>query len=210
MSDPKSCGQCGRPHVRCTAHTKAGNPCGQPPMNGQGVCRKHGGKAPQSLAAAERRLQERAALVALEAFGIPVVIDPHTALLEELHRTAGAVAWLGALVAELDREEVIWGTTKVKTGGDDGGTTEEAKPNIWYELWARERKHLVEVANACVKAGIEERRIALAESQGRMLAAVVQRILGRLELSEVQQQLVAVVVPEEFRAVAALEAGGAA
>lgn len=209
---PMSCDVCGEPHVTshgkpsCTGHKKkarGGGPCTQPPMKGQRVCRSHGAKTSRSLAAAERRLQERSALLALESFGIPVVVDPHTALLEELHRTAGAVAWLGAIVAGLDREDVAWGTSKVKTGGDDAGRTEEAKPNIWYELWARERKHLVDVAAACVKAGIEERRIQLAEAQGAMLAGVISRVLDRLELSEVQRQLVASVVPEELRAIAA-------
>lgn len=138
---------------------------------------------------------------ALESFGVPIVVDPTTALLTELHRTAGAVEWLGAIVGDLDRDNVTWGLTKIKTGGDDGGVTEESRPNIWYELWARERKHLVEVAKACVVAGIEERRIALAEAQGRLLAGVVSRILDRLQLTSEQRQLVAVVVPEEFRAI---------
>lgn len=187
---------------RCSARSKrSGQQCKRFAIPGGTVCAMHGGKAPAVVAAAERRLQERAAVLALESFGIPVVVDPHEALLAELHRTAGAVEWLGAIVAGLERDQVGWGTTKVKTGGDDGGVTEEAKPSIWYELWARERKHLVDVAAACVKAGIEERRIALAEGQGRLLAGVVSRILARLELDERQQSLVSVVVPDEFRAI---------
>lgn len=204
---------------QCTATNRQGGRCKRWAIRGGTVCAMHGGKIPNVKAAAERRLAEREALLALEAFGIPIEVDPHTALLQELHRTAGAVAWVGAIVAGLSREEeylddeghakdtLVWGITKQKQGGDDEGTTWEAKPNIWYELWARERKHLTEVAAACVKAGIEERRIQLAEDQGRLLAVVIQKVLGRLNLDSAQQALVAQVVPEELRAVAALEAG---
>ena len=209
-TNPTSCTTCGQPHVRCTAHTKSGKPCGQPPMTGQRVCRKHGGKAPQNLAAAERRIQERAALLALESFGVPVVVDPHTALLQELHRTAGAVAWLGAIVADLDRESIGWGRSEEvkKTSGEFPGTdtTSAAKPNVWYEMWTRERKHLVEVAKACHNAGIEDRRIRVVEAQAQLLAGTITRVLDRLGLTDSQRELVATVVPEELRATAELEA----
>ena len=202
MTNLKDCPRCGQPHERCKAHNRQGFPCGRYPLAGQQVCNLHGGKSPRALSAAGRRLAEREALLAVETFGLPILVDPHTALLEELHRTAGAVAWLGALVADLERADVIWGQTRKKVGGDDAGTTFEAKPNAWYVLWQGERKHLVDVATACTKAGIEERRIQLAEDQGRLLAGVIQRILGRLDLSEVQQSLVGSVVPEELRQIA--------
>lgn len=53
--------------------------------------------------------------------------------------------------------------------------------------WQKERRHLVAVAAACAKAGIEERRQALAESQGQLLARVVQVVLAGLDLSAEQQ-----------------------
>jgi hypothetical protein len=63
-------------------------------MYGMSVCRLHGGAAPQTIAAAERRLQQEAASRAVEVLGLSVKVDPHTALLEELQRAAGCVAWL--------------------------------------------------------------------------------------------------------------------
>ena len=178
--NPTSCERCGETHVRCSAHTKTGRPCGQPPMAGQTVCRKHGGKAPQNLAAAEQRLLFRRAVLEVETLGLPREVDPHTALLEELHRTAGAVQWLGAVVADLELGHVA---------GD----------SVWVRLYADERDRLVKVAKTCVDVGIEERRVRLAESAGAQLAAVVRAVLDRLQLSDEQRVLALQVVPEEFR-----------
>ncbi|NUS54724.1 MAG: hypothetical protein HOV66_07660 [Streptomycetaceae bacterium] len=168
----------------------------------------HGGAAPQAIEAASRRRAERQALLAVETFGLPREIDPHTALLEELHRTAGAVEWLGAVVADLQRGDVVWGMTQEKVGGEDAGTTWESGVNTWVQLWQAERKHLVDVSKACASAGIEERRIRLAESQGQLLAGVVRAVLDRLGLSEEQRVLAGVVVPEEFRRLAAASGEG--
>jgi hypothetical protein len=204
--DPKTCNRCGQPHAQCTAHNRSGNPCGQKPQPGQRVCHLHGGRSPQAIAAADERLKQRELEHAVETFGLPVEIDHHTALLQELHRTAGAVAWLGTIVAGLEQGDVVWGRTRVKTGGDDAGTTYEAATNAWVLEWQKERRHLVAVAAACAKAGIEERRQALAESQGQLLARVVQVVLAGLDLTVEQQALVPVVVPAAFREIAA---GGA-
>lgn len=218
MIDHPPCTHCGQIHTAtagkggppCAAHRSDGQPCRNVAARGQDVCRFHGGSAPQAKAAAVRRQQARAALLAVETFGLPVQVDPHQALLDELHRTAGAVAWLGAIVADLDQGEVVWGLTREKVGGEDRGTTKEAGTNAWVQLWQQERRHLVDVAKACVSAGIEERRVRLAEDAGRVLAGVVSAVLGRLNLTSEQQALVPVVVPEELRRAATPELGGAA
>jgi hypothetical protein len=199
---------------RCTATAKGtGERCKRRPIPGGTVCVKHGGGAAQVREAAQARLEARQALLAAEAFGLPREVDPHTALLEELHRTAGAVQWLGAIVADLDQGAIAWGRTREKLGGEDAGTTHEARPNAFVLLWQAERKHLVDVSRACISAGIEERRVRLAEQAGQQLASVVRAVLDRLELTAEQQSLAVRVVPEEFRrlgdAVPALEAGSA-
>ena len=42
---------------RCTAHNRAGAPCGKFAMRGQAVCRNHGGASPQAIAKAERMIE---------------------------------------------------------------------------------------------------------------------------------------------------------
>lgn len=49
QSDPKG-------RITCTATNRQGKRCGKPPIPGGGVCRLHGGSAPQVQAKAEERL----------------------------------------------------------------------------------------------------------------------------------------------------------
>lgn len=104
---------------------------------------------------------------------------------------------------------LVWGQTEYrdKTGGDDAGQTvvEQAGINIWYQLYMKEREHLAKVSALALRAGIEERKIKLAESQGELVAAVLQRILNALNLSPDQWEQVPVIVPRELRALASLE-----
>lgn len=222
----------------------AGKTCELAPAEGAKRCWRHGGKAPQVQAAAERRVAEAAAREtmarAVRTLGLPIDIDPGKALLDEIHWTAGHVAWLRDKVQELETvgnltrgtddrttwskdgdEELhegsdesgnpnahalVWGQTEYrdKTGGEDAGQTvvEQAGVNIWYQLYLKEREHLAKVCALALKAGIEERKVKLAESQGLLVADVIRRILGALGLSPEQQQLVPVVVPRELRALA--------
>lgn len=213
-TDPKPCGKCGQPHARCNAHRKSdGEPCTQRPMHGQRVCKVHGGMAGQNRAAATRRLERAEAEAAVVTLGLPVDVSPSDALLEEVRWTAGHVQWLRTKVQELRDEQastLVWGVTRVvdKQSGEAPGvdTTEESAPSIWYELYDRERKHLVTVCTAALRAGVEERRVRLAEAQGEQVAGAIRAILADLGLSADQQAKVSEVVPRHLR----LLAGGAA
>ena len=210
---------------KCKATAKGtGQRCQAWAMAGSEVCRVHGGRAPQVKAAAARRLAAQAAEQAVRTLGLAVDISPTEALLEEVRWTAGHVAWLRSRVQELAEEPthrrvsfdgededlletpgqrgaLTWGTTKVKTGGDDAGTTQEAKPSIWYELYARERTHLIKVCDAAIRAGVEERRVRLAEQQGDLLALAIRQILDAFGLSG--DPRVATIVPGVLREIGA-------
>lgn len=192
---------------RCTARNSRGERCRRRPINGGTVCATHGGRAPQVVAAAARRLEAAAAseLVArslAEAFGDSVPeVDPAEAMLSAVSWKYSEVVFLRQKVAGLKEKEMVWGKTRVKTGGDDYGTTKEARANIWWQMLRTAEEQLVRFAAAARSAGCDERRVRLAEQQGLMLASVVRRILDRLQLTEEQQGLVPVVVPEELRAI---------
>lgn len=209
MDNPKTCDRCATPHNpdRCDGHAKStGRQCAAWPIKGGRVCIKHGGKAGQVRTAAERRIKQAKALKAVAAFGLPREIDPREALLEEVYRTAGAVDWLQRQVQALQDEQVVWGVTEevTKDSGEFPGVdvTRAAEVNVWVKLWQAERAHLVRVAKEAIAAGIEERKVRLAEQQGALLADVIRRILGDLDLTPAQQARVPEVVPRHLRAVA--------
>lgn len=244
-TDPRfAAGQVVNGKLICGAKNKKTDPCGLSPVPGATRCGRHGGKAPQVQAAAARRVAEADAkeqmVKAVRTLGLPIDIDPGKALLDEIHWTAGHVAWLRDKVQELETvgnltrgtedkvtwskdgdeefnagsdessnpnaHSLVWGQTEYrdKTGGDDAGQTvvEQAGINIWYQLYLKEREHLAKVCSLALRAGIEERKVKLAESQGLLVADVIRRILGALGLTPEQMLLVPEIVPRELRALA--------
>lgn len=198
---------------RCWARAKkSGLQCPHLAMKGQNICHMHGGRAPQNKAKAEGRMVEDRARALVATYGRKIDTTATEALLDEVQWTAGHVAWLRERVQEIESEAMVegtdsehplvWGVTKKKTGGDDFGTTSEAAPNVWLKLYQQEREHLVKVCSAAIKAGIEERKIQLAEQQGALVAQAIRAILGDLQLTVEQQALVPTVVPRHLRALA--------
>lgn len=169
---------------------------------GVGPCKLHGGNTSNHVTAAIVT-QAKSAVV---TFGLPREIDPRDALLEEVYRAAGIVDFLREQVQKLQAEEVVWGKAEEveKQAGEFPGVdvTHKAGVNVWVELYAKERKHLVDVCKAAIQAGIEERRVRLAEQQGSLLANVIKAILGDLDLSPEQAARAPQVAARHLRAVA--------
>lgn len=166
---------------------------------GWGCCKLHGG-CTQTVAEGAAREQIKAAVV---TYGLPVDIDPTEALLQEVRHTAGHVAWLRQRIAELEQEALIWNRAEEveKTATEFPGidVTSKAAPHVWIDLYHRERKHLIDVCKAAIAAGIEERRVRIAEAQGNLLADVIRGILSDLQLTPEQQARVPEVVPARLR-----------
>lgn len=167
-ADPRFCnakkrqgeGHCTRPAGWGTDHA------------GQGRCKLHGGKTQSHVAAA----RQAAAHVAVSKFGLPREIDPHTALIEELHRSAGIVAFLTDQVQGLDTA-AMHGPVG---GGPDSHPRREA--HVWIRMLAEERLQLTRVAKTCVDVGIEERRVRMIEQAGEMLATAIRGVLDEFGL----------------------------
>ena len=182
------CETCGQDHKgRCTAHSRRdGSPCGSYPMKGQTVCRLHGGKAPQALAAGERRVKSREAAELLARYGEPVETDPLQSLLDALWRAAGAVVWLDQelarqqeIAAEAERPGSSVVVQQTKFGQDIA-----ALAKLYGEWVDRQARY----AKAAVEAGLDERMVHLAEAQGKLLADTIEAVLlsEELRLSEGQ------------------------
>lgn len=190
-------------HQLCGAKTRGGGTCQKPPLAGATRCRLHGGASPQALAKAQERITDAKAGRELAKLGVTYRdIHPGDALVELVQYQASIVDFWRRKVSELDDADLTWGTTKVKDGGDDRGTTSEAKPNIAYVLLDQAQARLAEYATAALKAGVEERRVRLAESQGALVAQAIRQVLDGLNLTPAQLELVPRVVPAALRLIA--------
>lgn len=178
------------PGEKCNSRKADGSGyCGQAAGHGtshpgKGRCSKHGGST---------KLGTQGALVEVakdlvEVYGLPKKVDPHTALMQELERTAGHVSWLFIKVQEVGKES---DADLVGPVGNEGVSREtgleshpSVEPNVWLRLYQEERKHLAKVARDCIAAGIEERRVEIAESQGMLIARAIQGILKALGVAD--------------------------
>lgn len=164
---------------RCSAKLRRkGAYCKQPLGHGTdhpgvGCCKLHGGSTPGGVASARRKQ----ALAAAELYGLPRKVDPHEALIEELHRTAGTVSWLTMMIQELDKADDLHGPVG---GGEWSHPRTEA--HIWIRLQQEERAHYLRVAKTCVEVGIAEREVQLAERQGELIAGVLVGVLRAFDI----------------------------
>lgn len=198
---------CGHTHPKgCHAHkseARGGGPCGAPATTGLTVCYRHGGATPTAKAKSAKAHAQIKAAREVARLGRKVEMHPAEALVDLVHWTAGEVAYWRGIVVELEQqgghEALTWGVTKVKEGGDDRGTTEEAKPHIAYQMLTGASDRLATYAAAALRAGVDERRVRLAEAQGALVADVIRGVLAGLNLTPEQWELVPTVVPAQLR-----------
>src|SRR5512133_2133387 len=113
---------------------------------GRGPCSSHGGRAPNWDKHFERETVEER----MRTYGTPIDVEPHDALLQEVRRTAGHVAWLGGIVAELLHEGDGYSesidddgkrTLRPRSGLKQMDTTGKfEKPSVWVEMYQEERR----------------------------------------------------------------------
>ena len=199
--------------MQCKAHRRNGDQCGNHAIKGAEVCRMHGGSIPAVRAKAAQRVAEQKAEKAMRLFAAPVDIDPANALLELVQWTAGEVRYWRAEVARIaedEAEKLTWsqtsheeGVSPGKFGGHFDKDVTEAVPHVAYRMLTDAQDRLAKYAAAALRAGVEERRVRLAEDQGSAVAGAIRRILERLDLLEWQAEMVSTIVPEELRALTA-------
>lgn len=152
-------------------------------MPGSGVCWYHGGNKKAVRLAAQRRLAEQEARELMATYGKPVVgLNPVDALLHEIEWTAGHIEWLRVQVQTLENDELTWGESQTMSAGDQVQIVRRAAPHILVQVYQQERRHLLECTAVAIKAGVEERRVRLAERYGATIADVFRRLLDAPEL----------------------------
>lgn len=207
----------------CTEQWYGNRPCQFAPVTGDTRCEHHWGgphtQRGRRLSRSLDRFEHKGALnhmkpgaSATMRFGAPIEKDPGMALLEEVHRAAGHVAWLEEKVRGLEESELVWGTVMVaqeeRSGGQGGDyalvrTENRSTINTWWELYRKEREHLSKVALAALKAGIEERRVRIAERGVDALELALTAALTDLGIDASDERVRAIVGRRLSEAVAA-------
>jgi hypothetical protein len=213
MSDPQGSRHRGPPPAddprRCTAHKKDGERCSGWALKGLSVCGKHGGANPAARRAGlqrhHRQTQIRRAERAVAVLGLARDIEPHAALLEEVHRTAGHVSALELIVAGLQHDRIMAGTTKMVETPSGQQATVEAALNPWVALYQSERDRLVNVCRVAISCGVEQRRVQIEEEHGRLIADVFRQVFHdqALGLDDAQRTRAMTVTARHLRLIAA-------
>lgn len=147
---------------RCAARIKRGGFCELYPMTEQTRCQKHGGKAPQNVAAAQRRLAEKQAAAIVVRYGDAVPVNPIDAIEDTLNRLNGACIALRNVIAELEPKALVWGKAEVtKIGSTQFPGVDKkfaAGINPFVELYERNLRELARLSVDALKVGVVLRR----------------------------------------------------
>ena len=188
MNPKKICDKCGKIHVTihgtvaCKAHragTNYAEPCKKSPIAGHDVCRTHGGALTKTRIAASERLALMSAqgeiADLMRECDIP---DQHPidGLLEVVRVSGSMMRLLTIKVGELREEPVVREVlVETKDGGldtkrvTDGDafwgldSKEEMVPSVYVQLLRIWTERYERACKTALEAGIEERRIQLAE-----------------------------------------------
>lgn len=202
---PTHCPTCSveLPRTRqCMRHKRDGGHCGRSAAPGAVVCVKHGARAPQVKAAADRRVAEAEARRTIETaiarmprqtLGVPVPVDPAEALLGSLYRLAAWAGVLHGLLSDVDADQL----TQYGAVGRE--------QSVYVRMYLDVERQLAAAATACLRADIDRRQVELAEAQGRLLAEAFRSFALALDLDPAEDR-----VRTAMRASLMLVQGGAA
>jgi hypothetical protein len=175
------------PVNKCGAKTRGGKPCQRPAGSGTGHvgtgrCKLHGGASPQAELAGAVQLARREATV----MGSPLDVEPHVAILECIRIAAGEVRYASEQIAALTPDDAAGQvvTTIERFGGENGGGSGPPALHIWIVARHQAMDRLVDYSKVAIAAGIEERRVKLAEQQGALLAQAIKGILAELGVGD--------------------------
>jgi hypothetical protein len=98
-------------------------------------------------------------------YGEEMGINPFTALLNEVRRAAGHVAWLGVKVAEAPSDDSL---------------LDEWAP--WLRLYKQERAALLKASETAIRLGLAERVVRVEEQRAELVARVLLATLAELGL----------------------------
>lgn len=158
----------------CGAKKKSGDICvlaagWGTPHPGMGKCKWHGGLNPAQIKNAMSKEMH-------QLLGFQMEIEPFEALLWCIKITAGEVHWLSLQLSTVKREEWL-------EHGMQG-----TRLNIWARQRAEAIDRLAKFSKWAIDAGLQERRVQLAEMYGEALGRLLKGILDDLHLDRQQRE----------------------
>lgn len=170
----KAGGTCGYPQRKHNDPTQS--PCEHPAGMGTahlgaGLCVVHGGNS--------KRENARGAWVMAHDMARALNVSPWEALLGEVRRTAGSVAFLDRKIAEAPDDDAL-----IRIGENELGEPGYAR---WVKLRMEERQHLARVSKMAIDAGVAAELVAKFTLHGEQLASLVLSVIGRLGLTSEQE-----------------------
>lgn len=146
---------------------KTGKPCPWYAMEGQLVCHRHGGNAPQAKMAAKLKREEELGKNTLARLGV----EPVGNALQELARLAGeCVAWKDAMGGKVNElTEAQW-RYKANAG-------EQVRAELL--LWERALDRCIQVLSAMARITVDERLARIEERKVELLADALSTALAQ-------------------------------
>lgn len=226
MSDVKTiCEKCGKIHVTwhghpsCSAHKFKSDPlepCHKPPKGNMGVCRNHGATLPSVIAASQRRLglltaQGEIADLMREC-DIPEQ-HPIDGLLEVVRVSGSMMRLLTVKVGELQEDtsvkEVLDENKKTgdirtrRVAGEDAfwGLDKDGQmtPHVYVQLLKVWTERYERACATALSAGIEERRIRLAEDTADTFFSALSKAIAVAGLDPVMREALTQAMAQELR-----------
>lgn len=169
--------------VSCGAKTSSGGSCQQQAgwgtdHIGVGRCKLHGGASPQAQLSGVVALARRESV----AMGRPLDVHPHEAIIECIRIAAGEVYYASERIAELEPDEVVAPveTQKMRPMKGEYGaeldtpayeiSTDVPALHVWIQVRQKAMDRLVQYSAIALKAGVEERRVRIAEGMAEQIA----------------------------------------
>lgn len=189
------------PQCRGTARS-TGSRCKHPAVDGATVCKFHGAGAPQVAAKAAVRAE-------VLRWGLERAhVDPGEVLLRLVTQSARRVeAYAAELEAHVAESDTLRAALVAEAYGEFGPIGEYIRGLATLE--AQERDRCAGFAAKAVAAGLDKRRVELAERQGALIADLLRAVLAdpELGLTEEQRRAVPGVARRHLSLVAAVAAG---
>ena len=160
---------------KCGVRKKNGELCKAPAGSGTahigyGHCKFHGGNLPSHKK--ENNLEKVRSQV--EALGLEYEIDPGQALLNLVWQAAGDLEFYKQKVNELPEQYQI-------ELGANGSSKLSIHP--YTELYHQTQNRLAQISKLALQAGIEERRVRIAERDASVIYQAIQVALKSLNIS---------------------------